>query len=137
MDREIRQRLTWVLMYKETGNTGLVCRRCGISRPTLRKWWRRYQSEGTEGLRSRTRQPKTSPGRKVFEKEVNWILTLRSKGKLGARRIQSELLRQHDFRLSLATIHKVLVQRQVKPLVHLRRKGHQKRYSRPIPGDRA
>lgn len=67
---------------------------------------------------------------------MNRILTLRSKRKLGARRIQSELLRQHEFRLNLATIHKVLVKNQVKPLVRLRREEHHKRYSRPISGDR-
>ena len=136
MDREIRKRLTWVGMCKETDNGGLVCRRCGISRPTLRQWWRWYQTEGTEGLRSRSRRPKTSRTRKVFEKDVNRILTLRSKRKLGARRIQSELLRQYEFRLNLATIHKVLVKNQVKPLVRLRREEHHKRYSRPISGDR-
>ena len=40
MDREIQQRLQWVRLYEETGNAGLVCHRCGISRPTLRKWWK-------------------------------------------------------------------------------------------------
>ncbi len=43
-DREILKRLKWVKMYKETGDFGLVCRRCGISRPTLRKWWKRYKA---------------------------------------------------------------------------------------------
>ena len=36
MDGEIQQRLQWVRLYEETGNVGLVCRRCGISRLTLR-----------------------------------------------------------------------------------------------------
>jgi len=52
MDREIKQRLGWVQLYAETGNSGFVCRRCGISRPTLRKWWQRYQAEGEAGLQS-------------------------------------------------------------------------------------
>ncbi|KGU79466.1 helix-turn-helix domain protein [Burkholderia pseudomallei MSHR543] len=43
MEREISMRLRWVRMYHETGNAGLVCSRCGISRPTLHKWLRRYQ----------------------------------------------------------------------------------------------
>jgi len=46
MSREVKQRLAWVQLYEQTGNAGLTCRRCGISRPTLRKWWRRYQEEG-------------------------------------------------------------------------------------------
>ena len=43
-------RLGWVQLYEQRGHAGVVCRRCGISRPTLRKWWRRYQAEGEAGL---------------------------------------------------------------------------------------
>ena len=39
-------RLVWVRMYERTGDAGLTCRRCGVSRPTLRKWWRRYRAAG-------------------------------------------------------------------------------------------
>ena len=46
----LKARLSWVELYARTGDAGLVCRRCGISRPTLRKWWRRFQSEGEAGL---------------------------------------------------------------------------------------
>jgi transposase-like protein len=41
-----KARLAWVELYAKTRDAGLVCRRCGISRPTLRKWWRRYQADG-------------------------------------------------------------------------------------------
>lgn len=37
MEHEISMRLRWVRMYHETSDAGLVCTRCGISRPTLRK----------------------------------------------------------------------------------------------------
>ena len=47
---DARTRLGWVRLYEEAGDAGLVCRRCGISRPTLRKWWRRYRAEGEAGL---------------------------------------------------------------------------------------
>ena len=43
MKREIQQRLTWIKLYEQTNDFGLACRSCGISRPTLRKWWQRYQ----------------------------------------------------------------------------------------------
>ncbi|MBL6689247.1 MAG: IS481 family transposase, partial [Pseudomonadales bacterium] len=33
MDKEVKARLRWVKMYEITGNAGLTCRRCGISRP--------------------------------------------------------------------------------------------------------
>ena len=35
----LKARLTWITLYQQTQNAGLVCRRCGISRPTLRKWF--------------------------------------------------------------------------------------------------
>ncbi|MBV9386068.1 MAG: IS481 family transposase, partial [Chroococcidiopsidaceae cyanobacterium CP_BM_ER_R8_30] len=35
MNIEIKQRLRWIKLYEQTGNAGLVCLRCGISRPTL------------------------------------------------------------------------------------------------------
>jgi len=38
--------------------------------------------------------------------------------------------------LSISSIHKVLIQANVKPLVKPRRVAHGKRYNRPIPGDR-
>lgn len=93
MNDEIKQRLTWVKLYEQTYDAGLVCRRCGISRPTLRKWWRRYQEHGEAGLRSLSRRPHQSPRRKVFEQDEQRILELRRTRHLGARRIQHELKR--------------------------------------------
>ncbi|KDY10411.1 transposase family protein [Escherichia coli 2-316-03_S4_C2] len=55
MNREIQQRLQWVKLYETSGDAGFVCRRCGISRPTLRKWWRRYLAQGIAGLESHSR----------------------------------------------------------------------------------
>ena len=52
---DAQTRLGWVELYQEIGNAGVVCRRCGISRPTLRKWWRRYQALGMAGLEEQTR----------------------------------------------------------------------------------
>jgi len=136
MDREVQARLTWVKLFLETKDASLVCRRCGVSRPTLRKWAGRFKREGLEGLCSRSRRPTHSPATKVFGEQENWILALRKERKLGARRIQIELRRIHDCHLSLATIHKTLARSHAKPLQPLRRKKIYKRYSRPIPGER-
>jgi len=97
MKHKIKARLEWVKLYEETKNAGLVCRRCGISRPTLRKWWRRFQKSGQDGLEDLGRRPKSSPNRKIFEKEIDLVSDLR-KRRLGSRRIQSELLRNYGFR---------------------------------------
>lgn len=135
MEREVKARLRWVQLFLATGSAALVCRRCGVTRPTLRKWVNRYQEAGISGLASKSKKPKNSPRRKVHEKEETWILELRKRS-LGARRIQSELRRLHGCSLSLATIHKILSRHQVKPLALPRRKKKYKKYSRPIPGDR-
>jgi transposase-like protein len=58
--------LSWVELYARTGDAGLVCHRCGISRPTLRKWWRRFQSEGEAGLIEKSRRPHRFAAQKVF-----------------------------------------------------------------------
>ncbi|EGI4372338.1 helix-turn-helix domain containing protein, partial [Escherichia coli] len=105
MNREIQQRLQWVKLYETSSDAGFVCRRCGISRPTLRKWWRRYLAQGIAGLESHSRRPKHSPSTKTGAGEVALILELRSLRNLGARRIQSELKRLHAISLAVATIH--------------------------------
>jgi len=116
-ERKVKARLQWVQLYQKTGNASLVCRRCGISYPTFRKWWQRYQAQGVAGLQDRSRRPKRC--------------------QLGARRIQSELIRLYNFSLSTATIHKVLIQAAVKPLKATRRsrKGR-RRYQKDTPGER-
>jgi transposase-like protein len=134
---DARTRLGWVRLYEQLGNAGVVCRRCGIARPTLRKWWRRYQAEGVAGLETRSRRPRRSPGRKVFDEQEALILRLRRERKLGITMLRNELARRHGLKLALDTIHKVLVRHGENQLrrPRLRRKGT-KRYSRPVPGDR-
>ena len=134
---DARTRLGWVRLYEQVGNAGLVCRRCGISRPTLRKWWRRYRAEGEAGLEARSHRPHRSPNRKVFAEQEALILRLRRERKLGIKMLRNELARRHGLRLALDTIHKVLVRHGENRLERprLRRKGT-RRYSRPVPGDR-
>jgi transposase-like protein len=136
MDRQIAARTKWVNLYLESQDAGYVCRKCGISRPTLRKWVRRYQQEGAAGLIGKSKKPHSSPNQKINKQRIDWILVLRNQRNLGARRIQTELIRLHECPLSLATIHKVLSAQHAEPIKKLRRKKKFKRYSRPIPGDR-
>jgi transposase InsO family protein len=137
MDAEQKKRLAWIRLYEKIGNAGIVCRRCGISRPTLRKWLRRYQTGGIEALSDYSRKPKHSPSQKVFSQQESLILAMRKERQLGVRRIQNELCRLHDLSLSLATIHKVLDRNDAKYLKIKRpyRKQH-KRYNCKLPGER-
>lgn len=136
MDREIQQRLPWVKMYEESDDAGFVCRRCGISRPTLRKWANRYKQDGLSGLESQSKRPHSSPDAKITAEIRALILDMREKRNLGARRLQTELSRLHQVHLSTATINKILSAASVKPIVTYRRKKDFQRYERPIPGDR-
>ena len=117
MNREIQQRLQWVKMYEECGDAGLVCRRCGISRPTLRKWAKRYKQNGIAGLESQSKRPHSSPDAKITDELRALILEMREKRNLGARRLQTELIRLHQIHLSTATIHKVLSEACVNKIV--------------------
>jgi transposase InsO family protein len=136
MDDEVKVRFRWVTLYLETNDAGLVCRKCGISRPTLRQWARRYQSDGMAGLQSKSKRPKKTPEKKVTEQVKQWILELR-KRRLGSRRIQSELKRLHDYSLSRKAIQTTLDHAQQPPLVETRRpRKSVKRYAREIPGER-
>lgn len=82
-------RLIRVQTYERTGHAGVTCRRCGVSRPTLRKWRRRYQEAGVAGLSDRSRRPRTSPGRRVLAPLEQLIIKLRKRRKLGIKRLRS------------------------------------------------
>jgi len=92
MNREIQQRLVWVKLFEETNNAGLVCRRCGISRPTLRKWWKRYSEQGIDGLSSHSKCPLKSLNTKINAELEALILEMRSARNLSVRRLQTELM---------------------------------------------
>jgi transposase InsO family protein len=136
MDAEIRKRLRWVELFLRLENCSVVCLKCGISRPTLRKWVRRYREQGVKGLASGSRKPKFSPAVKILAQHREWVRELRQR-RLGSRRIQSELQRVHDFAVSRTTIEKVLRAMDVQPLSRPRRPHHRgTRYARLIPGER-
>lgn len=131
-----RARLSWVRMYEETKDAGLTCRRCGISRPTLRKWWTRFQAKGKLGLVSESPQRLNLPEKKVTPEREELILRLRRERKIGAKSLQSELERHHDLKLSTATIWEVLHRHKVALLRKPKIPEVPLRHNRPLPGDR-
>lgn len=136
MVAKVKMRLGWVQLFETTRNASLTSRRCGISRPTLRKWVTRYQQLGLPGLQERSRRPLQCRPPKVNDQHRLWIAQLR-KQRLGSRRIQSELVRLHQVLLSTSTIHKILKQEGLGLLKTTRRsrKGT-KPYQKAIPGER-
>lgn len=92
MDKQTKARTKWVNLYLETKDAGYVCRKCGISRPTLRKWYRRYIENGVQGLNDLSKKPHSSPNHKLTLDRIKLILDLRHQRNLGARRIQTDYL---------------------------------------------
>ena len=137
MDKNQRARLGWIKLYEEHQDAGYTCRRCGISRPTLRKWLRRYRTSGIDGLKDKSKKPHSSPTAKITSEIETLILELRCQRKLGAKRLCNELLRLHGIYISPPTIQKVLIRNNLSPLASRPKwRKNPKRYSRPIPGDR-
>ena len=136
MGNDVRKRLGWVQLFHELKNCAQVCLKCGISRPTLRKWVARYQEQGLAGLAGESRRPDTSPATRVLEVQRQWIADLRARG-LGSRRIQSELKRSHDFDVSRPTIEKVLKTMDPRPrLVRPPARKGTRGYAKEVPGEK-
>ncbi|MGW0538107.1 IS481 family transposase [Streptomyces sp. NPDC003032] len=86
-----------------------VALRFGVSRQTVHAWRNRYQDQGVEGLRERSRRPRSSPSRLPADVE-SLICELRQQHpRWGARRLVHELGQRKVQPLpSRGTVHRVL-----------------------------
>lgn len=136
MNNEIKKRLEWVKLYESVGNAGIVCLRCRITRPTLRKWFKRYQESGIDGLFELNRRPHKIHS-KITQEDEHRILELRTNRNLGHRSIANEMKHLYRVSISTATVHKILKKnnKQYLNLKRYYRKRHI-RYNRQVPGDR-
>ena len=140
LDRQVRRRLA-VLRHAEevTGNVALTCRYFGISRQLYYIWLRRYRAEGLEGLRARSRRPKSSP-RATRTEIVGKILYLRRSYHFGPAKIAMYLKRYHDITISDSGIWRILKRLELNRLPasqrYQRRDRRWKRYEKPLPGHR-
>nr|WP_164126200.1 IS481 family transposase [Sphingobacterium sp. xlx-73] len=136
MNNEVKKRLGWVKLYESVGNAGIVCLRCGITRPTLRKWVKRFKESGIDGLSELSRKP-YKIHHKITKEDEYRILELRTNRNLGHRSIASEMKRLYGVSISTATVHKIL-KKNNKQYLKLKRyyRKRQIRYNRPVPGDR-
>ena len=114
-----------VMVEKVTWNAAAAA--FHVSAKTARKWVRRYQASGRDGLRDRSSRPQHSP-RRTSSEVVEQVLNLRRQRWTGVRIAQS-------IGLSRATVsrilrgHKLNRMRDLEPLVPVRR------YEHPHPGD--
>ncbi|MCK2243739.1 MULTISPECIES: IS481 family transposase [unclassified Crossiella] len=140
MDRQVRRRLAVLRHVEEvTGNVAMTCRYFGISRPTYYTWLRRYEAEGVDGLRERSKRPRTSPNATqagVVEK----IVHLRQNYHFGPGKIQMYLKRYHNIQLSRSGVWRILNRLDMGRLPasqrYKRRDLRWKRYEKQRPGHR-
>jgi hypothetical protein len=82
-----------------TGNVSLTCRYFGITRQAFYKWLWRYEEQGLEGLRDRSRAPHVIPHATKPE-VVGKIVYLRRNYHFGPHKISMYLKRYHDVEVS-------------------------------------
>ena len=85
-----------------------LCREFGISRPTGYAWLGRYQQQGIEGIRERSRRPQQSPRQTSGEQERLVVQCRLRYPDWGARKLQV-LLRREGTELTRSTIHRILL----------------------------
>ena len=79
-------RLTLVARIESGRAVAHVAAEMGVSRPTAYKWWRRWQTEGVEGLVDRSSRPHSCPHRTSPELEAQ-VIELRQALKRGPARL--------------------------------------------------
>jgi transposase len=90
-----------------TGNVALTCQYFGITRQAFYKWLRRYEEQGVEGLRERSRRPHVIPHATKPE-VVSKIVYLRQHYQFGPHKIAMYLKRYHDIEVSPSGVRRIL-----------------------------
>lgn len=143
-EQEIIRLQKWrlgILLHVEevTNNVAKTCRYYGIGRTAYYEWYKRYQEEGEEGLRDKSRRPHHSPLATPVE-IVAKIIYLRQTYHFGPLRIKMYLKRYHDITVNRSTVWKTLKRLNMNLLPASKRYRKHKerwiRYEKPQPGHR-
>ena len=140
LDRQQKHRLA-VLRHAEevTGNVAATCRYYGISRSLFYTWQRRFDAGGVDGLKARSRRPRTSPNATHTE-VVGKIIYLRQNYHFGPGKIAMYLQRYHQVTVSNSGVWRILKRLQMNRLPasqkHQAHDRRWKRYEKQLPGHR-
>jgi transposase InsO family protein len=122
-----------------TGNVSMTCRYFGITRQAFYKWLRRYEEQGVEGLRDRSRRPHVIP-HETKPEVVSKIVYLRQHYHFGPHKIAMYLKRYHDIEVSASGVWRILKRLDMSRLPasqrYRRHVDRWKRYEKPLPGHR-
>lgn len=104
------QRLKFVVAAsREEKPLRQLCQEFGISRPTGYAWLRRYEQEGIEGIRERSRRPQRIPRRTSEELERLVVQYRLRYPDWGARKLRIVLADREGAILTRSTIHRILL----------------------------
>jgi transposase len=93
--------------YQETRSIKKTAYLWATSRNVVRKWVRRWQEKGEEGLLDLSRKPKNSPNQVAREIEEK-VIRIRKQTNYGKRRIGYLLWKREQIRVSESTVGKIL-----------------------------
>jgi len=93
--------------YLAVGSVSRVARLWQTSRNVVRKWVRRFEDEGEEGLKDRSRRPRSSPQQTAEDIEQK-VLEARRKTGYGRKRLAWYLAREEGIVLSPHTLRHIL-----------------------------
>lgn len=120
-------------------NVAPTCRHFGISRQAFYKWKKRFDAQGTAGLRDRPRRPHRSP-RATPSAVVSKILYLRQTYHFGPGKIADYLKRFHEIAVARSSVHRILGRHGLNRLPgnqkHRPHRLRWQRYEKPLPGHR-
>jgi len=103
---KVKARLHLVKTYEETGSISETARIWHTSRKVVRKWVRRFETGGIEGLEDRSRRPKRMP-RKIESGIEAKVMEIRKRYGYGKRRI-ADILRLEGIEVSENTVRNIL-----------------------------
>ena len=122
-----------------TGNVSATCRYFGITRQAFYTWLRRYEEQGLDGLRDRSRRPHVI-AHATKPEVVGKIVYLRQHYHFGPHKIAMYLKRYHDVQVSPSGVWRILKRLDMNRLPasqrYRRHVDRWKRYEKPLPGHR-
>lgn len=113
-----RQRLEWLIFYHTVGekNASLTDSYFGISRKTLHKWLRRFNSHLIQSLEEKSRAPHKTRSWEVTKKQEDRIVKLREKKiKYGKAKLKVLYQKQYQEEISCWKIERVIRKHRLYP----------------------
>ena len=110
LTRDAKQRLKWMGHYKKYRSARLTCRHFGISPDTFYLWKRRFDPNNLESLEDdkKNRRPKAIRKPRYTFMQIEAVRKLKLENPKAGKVVITKLLREKSFKLSMATVGRIL-----------------------------